>query len=135
MAAATTPSEKFSPPKPALHGLQDDERVVVSGDRVVRDLEQSGQLRVYASATDVDDLIADYGLRRVRGDRVPNAIVWAVSDLDAVPRDPHPCTFIHQRTQSHSHVLLRTKMYLAPMGVKMAVKPRIRLDRNMKNRL
>ncbi len=74
--------------KPALDGLQDDERVVVSGDRIVRDLEQSGQLRVYASATDVDDLIADYGLRRVHGDRVPNAIVWAVSDLDAVPRDP-----------------------------------------------
>jgi hypothetical protein len=74
--------------KPALDGLQDDERVVVSGDRVIGDLEQSGQLRIYANATDVDDLIADYGLRRVNGDRLPNAIIWAVSDLDAVPRDP-----------------------------------------------
>lgn len=74
--------------QPALDELQDDERVVVSGDRIVDDLEQSGQLRVYANAIDVDDLIADYGLRRVSGDRVPNAILWAVSDLEAVPRDP-----------------------------------------------
>ncbi len=73
--------------KPALDGLQDDERIVVSGDRIIGGLEQSGQLRIYANATDVDDLIADYGLRRVNGDRLPNAIIWAVSDLDAVPRD------------------------------------------------
>ncbi len=74
--------------KPALDGLQDDERVVVSGDRIIGDLEESGPLRIYANAADVDDLVADYGLRRVNGERLPNAIVWAVSDLDVVPRDP-----------------------------------------------
>ncbi|MGH3531206.1 MAG: helix-turn-helix domain-containing protein [Mycobacterium sp.] len=74
--------------KPALDRLQEDDRVVVSGDHFVPQLEPSGQLRVYANAADVDDLIADYGLRRVNGDRLPNAIVWAVSDLDAVPRNP-----------------------------------------------
>jgi hypothetical protein len=51
-------------------------------------LEPSGQLRIYANAADVDHLIADYGLQRVNGDRFPNAIAWAASDLAAVPRNP-----------------------------------------------
>ena len=75
--------------KPALDGLQDDDRVVLSGDRVVDDLELSGQLRLYANAADIDDMIADHGLRRVtNGDRLPNAVIWAVSDVDAIPRNP-----------------------------------------------
>ncbi|MBX7136198.1 MAG: helix-turn-helix domain-containing protein [Fimbriimonadaceae bacterium] len=74
--------------KPALDGLQDDDRIVLSGDRVVDDLEPSGQLRLYANAADIDDVIADHALRRVNGDRLPNAVIWAVSDVDAIPRKP-----------------------------------------------
>ncbi len=73
---------------PALDGVQDDERVVLSGDRVIDDLEHSGVLRIYANAADIDDLIADHGLRRVNGDRLPSAVIWAVSDTDAIPRNP-----------------------------------------------
>jgi len=77
---------------PALVELRDDDRVVLSGDHSVPDLESSGQLRVYAASNDVDDLVADYGLREVRGDRIPNAVIWAVTNLGDVPRDgtdPH----------------------------------------------
>lgn len=74
--------------KPALDGLQDDDRVVLSGDRVVDDLEPSGQLCLYANIADIDNVIADHGLRRVNGDRLPNAVIWAVSDVDAIPRNP-----------------------------------------------
>lgn len=71
---------------PALEELRDDDRVVVSGDRAVSDLESSGLLKVYADDDDVEDLVADYGLREVHGDRLPNAIIWAVPDLKDVPR-------------------------------------------------
>lgn len=77
---------------PALDELADDDRVVVSGDRAVPDLESAGPLRMYADDDDVEDLLADYGLREVQGDRLPNAVIWAVPDLNAVPRDamdPH----------------------------------------------
>lgn len=74
--------------KPALEGLHDDDRVVLGGDRVVENLEPSGQLRTYANAADIDDVIADYGLRRVNGDRLPNAVIWGTADIDAIPRNP-----------------------------------------------
>ena len=75
--------------KPALDGLADDEGVMVSGDRVFGELERSGLLRVYASAGDVDGLVDLYGLRVIdNGSRLPNALAWAVSNLDAVPRCP-----------------------------------------------
>lgn len=72
---------------PALEELRDDDRVVVSGDRAVSDLESSGPLSVYAADGDVEDLKADYGLREVRGDRLSNAVIWAVPNLKDVPRD------------------------------------------------
>ncbi|MEZ0364288.1 helix-turn-helix domain-containing protein [Mycobacterium sp. pUA109] len=76
--------------KPALEELQDDHRVVVSGDNAIADLEPIGRLCVYASAADVDDLAADYELRRVEDRRkLPNAVVWVVENLGAVPRNPH----------------------------------------------
>ncbi|MDO3129650.1 helix-turn-helix domain-containing protein [Mycobacteroides abscessus subsp. bolletii] len=77
---------------PVLEELRDDDRVVVSGDRAVSDLESDGPLRMYAASDDVDDLLADYKLREVHGDRLPNAVIWAVPDLKDVPRDeadPH----------------------------------------------
>ncbi|MEI7715969.1 MAG: helix-turn-helix domain-containing protein [Mycobacterium sp.] len=74
---------------PALNGLADDERVVVSGDSLFSELEPSGQARFYAPVGDLDAVIGRYGLRMTEnGSRLPNALIWAVSDLDAVPRDP-----------------------------------------------
>lgn len=74
--------------KPALDRLQDDERVVVSGDRTVEALERSGCLRIYVDVSDAEVVMSDHGVEKVVGDRLPNVLMWVVSSLAAVPRQP-----------------------------------------------
>lgn len=74
--------------KPAMDRLLDDERVVVSGDHAVDQLEPSGVLRIYINAADADIVLIDHGVKKVHGDRIPNIIIWAVNHLADVPRQP-----------------------------------------------
>lgn len=73
--------------QPVIEALNDDDRVVVSGDRAVMDLEAAGPLRVYADAAYVGEIVDDLGLRQVGGYPLPGAIIWAVADIRDIPRD------------------------------------------------
>lgn len=69
--------------------LLEDERVVISGGHAIAAVATPSRLRVYVSSTDVSTLLDDYDLRRVVvGSELPNATLWAVSDLNGVPRSP-----------------------------------------------
>ncbi|WP_396908159.1 helix-turn-helix domain-containing protein [Mycolicibacterium sp.] len=86
MAARGRPVRVWAPPV-ALDGLGGDDRVVVSGDRAVRDLESGSTLRAYVGADDVENVIRDHRCLAA-GNRSPNVTLWAVDDLSAVPRSP-----------------------------------------------
>ena len=88
MAARGSPIDAWGPPS-SQASLAEDNRVVLSGDRAVRDLQPSEPLRVYAADADINDLIGDHSLRRTNGaQRMPNVVLWLVDDLAAIPRSP-----------------------------------------------
>jgi excisionase family DNA binding protein len=73
---------------PAVSLVENDDRVVLSGDRAVRDLEPAELLRGYVQANQLDALVNTHGLRFVNGDKLPNIVLWAISDLNLIPRSP-----------------------------------------------
>jgi len=74
--------------QPVIDDLRPDERLVLGGEHGVPDLESSGHLHAYVSVDDLDDVIADYNLRPASNGKIPNILLRAVSNLDAVPRQP-----------------------------------------------
>jgi hypothetical protein len=74
--------------QPVIDDVQFDERLILGGEQGVPDLESSGHLHAYVSVDDLDDVIADYNLRPASDGKIPNILLRAVSNLDAVPRQP-----------------------------------------------
>lgn len=71
---------------PVLDELRSDERLVLGGEHEVGGLEASGHLHAYIRSEDFDDVVDDYDLREAANGNVPNVILWAVCNLDAIPR-------------------------------------------------
>lgn len=46
-------------------------------------------MRIYVDASGAEVVIADHGIKNVVGDRLPNIVMWVVSSLAAVPRQPN----------------------------------------------
>lgn len=73
----------------SMDSLAGDARVLIGGSGAVRDLEPAAVLSVYVGAGDVDGVVRDHGMQRARASHsVPNAVLWVVDDLTAVPRSP-----------------------------------------------
>jgi excisionase family DNA binding protein len=74
--------------RPVIDDLVDDDRLILGGEYGGRSLAPSDHLHAYVSAADFDHLVNDYGLRAPSEGKRPNVFLWAVADLDRVPRRP-----------------------------------------------
>jgi excisionase family DNA binding protein len=74
--------------QPVIDELRSDERLVLGGEQGVPNLEPSGHLHAYVSIDHLDDVIDGHNLHPASNGKIPNVLLRAVSDLDAVPRQP-----------------------------------------------
>jgi hypothetical protein len=73
---------------PVIDDLSGDDRLILSGEHGVQNLAPSDHLHAYVAAADIDQVVDDHNLHAVSGGRVPNVLLWAVADPDAIPRRP-----------------------------------------------
>lgn len=71
---------------PAIALLQSDERLILGGEHGLADLERSGHLHAYVGVGDLSDVVDDHKLQPASDGQIPNVAIWAVSDVNAVPR-------------------------------------------------
>ena len=74
--------------RPVIDDLSADDRLILSGEHGAKNLAPSDHLHAYVAAVDLDHVVDDHNLRPVSGGRVPNVLLWAVADPDAIPRRP-----------------------------------------------
>jgi hypothetical protein len=74
--------------RPVIDDLSVDERLILSGEHGAQNLAPSDHLHAYVAAAELDQVVDDHNLRAATGRRLPNVFLWAVADLDAIPRRP-----------------------------------------------
>lgn len=74
--------------RPVIDDLSVDDRLILGGEHGAQNLAPSDHLHAYVAAEDLDPVVNDHNLRAASGERLPNVLLWAVADPDAVPRRP-----------------------------------------------
>ena len=72
--------------RPVIDDLSVDDRLILGGEHGAQNLAPSDHLHAYVAAEDLDPVANDHNLRAASGERLPNVLLWAVADPDAVPR-------------------------------------------------